>query len=127
MFLGQIGERLQEDAELLKMKVQLKIDRQYSDIGKIPGVIVDESKRRKVLKDLGLEVPARNLEEEKKEATLLANEPKIENVPPTAQPVAKAITYIENDKNDANKKIPEKYRASNTSTALSLVNALASN
>jgi hypothetical protein len=57
MFLGQVGEKVPEDEEIVRKKLELKINRQYADIGKIPGIAVEENKRRKLIRDLGIEVP----------------------------------------------------------------------
>lgn len=56
MFAGNHDDRISEDADILKMKLQSKIKSQsYDTIGEIPGVSkLDESKRRRILKDLGV-------------------------------------------------------------------------
>ena len=46
-----------EDVERLKMKLQVKINAQYSKIGDVPGITVDEFKRKKILKDLQQSIP----------------------------------------------------------------------
>ena len=65
MFLGQVEDEIglahggsNEAAEILKAKFELKYDRYYKDSGKIipPGVQVEENKRRKLLKELGVDL-----------------------------------------------------------------------
>lgn len=56
MFLSNIADRLPEDEEILKLKLENKIQKQYAGIGKIPGILVEENKRRKLLRDLGVEI-----------------------------------------------------------------------
>lgn len=65
MFLGQVEDEIglahggsNEAAEILKSKFELKYDRYYKDSGKIipPGVLVEENKRRKLLKELGVDL-----------------------------------------------------------------------
>ena len=41
--------------KIIKKKFELKYDRSYKDIGKTPGVLIEENKRRKLLKELGVE------------------------------------------------------------------------
>ena len=43
------------DQEMLTRKINLKIFRQYSNIGKVPGVLLEDNKRRKLLKTLDFE------------------------------------------------------------------------
>jgi hypothetical protein len=50
MFAGQVDDELgTPDAALIKAKFELKFDRGYKDHGKIPGILVDENKRRKLV------------------------------------------------------------------------------
>ena len=65
MFLGQVDDELglanggsNVHAAITKAKFELKYERQYKDVGKIipPGVLVEENKRRKLLKELGVEL-----------------------------------------------------------------------
>ena len=59
MFASNIDDPLPEDEEIVREKLQKKIDASYSDIGKVPGVVVDEVKRTKILKDLGESLAAK--------------------------------------------------------------------
>jgi len=59
------------DPALIKAKFELKFDRGYKDHGKIPGILVDENKRRKLVQELGAEMvkqPAVEKSEEEKVA-----------------------------------------------------------
>ena len=60
----------------MKAKFELKYNSHYKDLGKVPGIVVEENKRRKIVKELGGEmrgekpltkVTTENIEEEKKE------------------------------------------------------------
>ena len=42
------------DEDITHEKLKIKVDRHYSDIGKMPGVLIEENKRRKLLQDLGV-------------------------------------------------------------------------
>ena len=53
-FLGQVEEKVQADEEIVKSKFEKKFEERYKDLGKIPGVLVEEMKRRKILKELGV-------------------------------------------------------------------------
>ena len=53
MFASNIDDPLPEDEDIVREKLQKKIDVSYSEIGKVPGVVVDDVKRTKILKDLG--------------------------------------------------------------------------
>ena len=79
MFLGQVEDELglagpssKIQDEIIKEKFEYKYGRQYKDIGKVPGIAVEENKRRKIVKELGGEmrgekVKVETVEEEKKE------------------------------------------------------------
>jgi hypothetical protein len=54
--LTQDSKPVLEDEDVLKRKLNLKVMRHYSDIGKIPGVLLEDNKRRKLLKELGVEL-----------------------------------------------------------------------
>jgi hypothetical protein len=65
MFLGQVEDDLglahggsDQQAAIIKAKFEMKYEQQYKDVGKImpPGVLVEENKRRKLLKELGVEL-----------------------------------------------------------------------
>lgn len=65
MFLGQVEDELglatgtnEGHEAIVKGKFELKYDRQYKDVGRVipPGVLVEENKRRKLLKELGVEL-----------------------------------------------------------------------
>ena len=53
MFANDVEPSLEEDPELLKMKIKFKIDASYKRLGETPGVLVDRVARQKILKDLG--------------------------------------------------------------------------
>ena len=59
MFESNIDDPLPEDVDIVREKLQKKIDVSYSDIGKVPGVVVDDVKRTKILKDLGQTLAAK--------------------------------------------------------------------
>ena len=44
-----------EDEHITNLKLQSKIKSLYDGIDKVPGVLVDVSKRRKILKEIGVE------------------------------------------------------------------------
>ena len=52
-----------EEESIRQKKVNLKYQRQYDQIGVIPGVVVQESQRNKALKDIGV-APTLGKEEE---------------------------------------------------------------
>ena len=52
MFAGLEEGLPQEDLDVLKMKLQVKINASYAKIGEVPGITVDEFKRKKILRDL---------------------------------------------------------------------------
>ena len=57
MFLGQVDDELgTQDPSLIQAKFELKFNKGYKDIGKVPGILVDETKRRKLVKELGGEM-----------------------------------------------------------------------
>ena len=67
--------------DIIKQKFELKFKNYYSNIGKIPGVLIEENKRRKLLKELGVEIAsgldkAKNSKEDSKGV-----EPLVEDVP----------------------------------------------
>lgn len=52
MFADADEGRPEENLEVLKMKLQVKINASYAKIGEVPGITVDEFKRKKILRDL---------------------------------------------------------------------------
>ncbi len=92
---------------------------------KPPGVLVDDVKRRKILEELGVTAAAKKVvvEEEEKKAQV---------VPPSLMTEELVKEQAEREKTGALSMIPDKYKTnekmqSSTSTALSLVNAMANN
>ena len=79
----------------------MKIKRHYTDIGKTPGILIEENKRRKLLRELGVDAKIEEnkakLQEEIKES-----EPKIEDAksigPDLTTTSSKALNSIEKDK-----------------------------
>jgi len=65
MFLGQLEDKVPDVDDITKAKLEHKIKKWYTDVGKIPGIVIEDAKRRRILKDL---YPTRpDQEEEKKE------------------------------------------------------------
>lgn len=64
------------DESLLRAKFELKHAQQYKDVGVLPGVLVEENKRRKILKELGVELRTQKKEEEPVDAASVAEEVK---------------------------------------------------
>jgi hypothetical protein len=104
----------------------------------VPGVLVEDNKRRKIVQELGGEVRGdktnklpKNLEEEKKEPVSDKDTELLSMVSQTTEKLLKE--NAEKEKTQALSMIPDKYRIKETSeikptsTALSLVNALATN
>ena len=55
-FLGSVEDELgTSNDSILKDKFELKYAASYKDIGVLPGVKVDETKRRKILEELGVQ------------------------------------------------------------------------
>lgn len=54
MFLGQLDEKLPDVEEIARAKLAHKVTAWYSGLGKIPGVLIEDAKRRKLLRDLGV-------------------------------------------------------------------------
>eukprot|EP00347_Sterkiella_histriomuscorum_P007603 403348282 len=136
MFLGQIEDRIPEIEEIVRLKFENKIKKHYTDIGKTPGILIEENKRRKLLRDLGVEEKIQEVKMLQQDQ-IKQVEPQIEEVkgqmPDLTNVSSKAIQSIEREKNDVLNMIPAKYRVSSTdqkastSTALSLVNAMQNN
>jgi hypothetical protein len=65
-FLGQVEDEIGINTtgaaashiadQIVKEKFELKHATQYKDVGKVPGVLVDETKRRKILEELGVQM-----------------------------------------------------------------------
>lgn len=55
MFAQNLDDPLENDSEVHQMKVSCKVRDGYSGLGEVPGVLVDQVKRTKILKELGLE------------------------------------------------------------------------
>lgn len=55
MFLGQLEDKVPEIEDIVRQKFELKIKKNYTDIGKTPGILIEDNKRRKLLRDLGVE------------------------------------------------------------------------
>ena len=55
MFASNLDDQPPEDEEIVRTKVQSKIDACYSGLGEVPGVLVDQVKRTKILTDLGFD------------------------------------------------------------------------
>ena len=55
MFAQNLDDPLEEDKAILQSKVSCKVKDGYSELGEVPGVLVDKVKRTKILKDLGIE------------------------------------------------------------------------
>ena len=53
MFASDVDAPLAEDPSLIKMKIKSKVQDCYSNLGKIPGILVDKISREKILKELG--------------------------------------------------------------------------
>jgi hypothetical protein len=56
MFLGQVEDELglagapsKVQDDIIKAKFELKFNSQYKDLGKVPGIVVEENKRRKIV------------------------------------------------------------------------------
>ena len=92
MFLGQLEDRLPEDEELVKQKFEMKYKTHYENLGKIPGVLLEDNKRRKLLKDLGVDTLKKpelaKDQEETKEALA-------EGVAMTSQSTQQALSGLE--------------------------------
>lgn len=142
MFLGQVEDEIglahggsNEAAEILKAKFELKYDRYYKDSGKIipPGVLVEENKRRKLLKELGVDLRTTigsSLQKGEGEEEIKMNN-QVEEQNQTSE---FSRVKAEKERTNSLSMIPEKYRHSSVSreggsnsTALSLVNAMANN
>jgi hypothetical protein len=52
MFADANDGRPDDNLDVLKMKLQVKINANYAKIGEVPGITVDEFKRKKILRDL---------------------------------------------------------------------------
>ena len=142
MFLGQVEDELglagptsKVQDEVVKAKFENKHAQYYKDIGKVPGIVVEENKRRKIVKELGGEIrgekpSSATLVEEEKKQQPESNEGMIMVSQTTAELTKQTA---EREKTQALSMIPDKYRikeaqeVKSTSTALSLVNALANN
>ena len=120
MFASNLDDPLPEDEDILREKLQRKMDESYTDVGKVPGVIVDQVKRTKILKDLGWQ-----------ESTLASaseiqldpeEESKANDISHSTQ---KAITTI--TETEEKMTIPENLRPKNNTETQSLVSALAIN
>lgn len=93
---------------------------------KPPGVLVDDVKRRKILEELGVTAAA------SKKVVVEEEEKKAQVVPPSLMTEELVKEQAEREKTGALSMIPDKYKTnekmqSSTSTALSLVNAMANN
>mgnify|MGYP001626793760 CR=1 FL=1 len=53
MFASDIDAPLIEDTDLIKMKIKCKLSDNYSKLGEIPGILVDNVARQKIMKELG--------------------------------------------------------------------------
>lgn len=110
------------------MKLEQKIKKHYTNIGKTPGVLIEDNKRRKILKELGVELelakPLKNseIEEEKVEA---------DQIEVSGSMAEETIKALKEEQSNPLSMIPDKYKVktneSSKSTALSLVNALSNN
>ena len=125
--LGLAGPVSALQSEIARSKFDYKYSAKYKDLGKTPGILTEDNKRRKIVRDLGGELRGdKKLEEEKKESPLID-----EGISTTTAELLKVTA--EREKTQALSMIPEKYRIKEsqevkaTSTALSLVNALANN
>lgn len=117
MFASNIDDPLPEDEEKVRAKLQMKIDASYSDIGKVPGIVVDEVKRTKILKDLGCSLASKTdvkVDE--------GEESKVDGISHTTQKAINTITEKEEKMT-----IPENLRSKNNTETSSLVSALAIN
>ena len=141
MFLGQVDDELglanggsDVHAAITKAKFELKYERQYKDVGKIipPGVLVEENKRRKLLKELGVELRTTATVQQVKQKEE-SDQPEEEEKGEMSLTEQLSKQKAESERTSSLSMIPEKYRMSNkqqqasTSTALSLVNAMANN
>ena len=54
VFLGQLEDKVPEVEDVVKLKLEYKIKTHYSEIGIVPGILVEENKRRKLLMELGV-------------------------------------------------------------------------
>ena len=107
MFASNIDDPLPEDEDLVREKLQKKIDNSYSNVGKVPGVLIDQVKKTKILKDLGFN--ANDLASKPDIQVDPEEESKVEDISHSTQ---KAINTIA-DK-DSKMKIPENLREKNT-------------
>ena len=89
MFASNIDDPLPEDEEIVKAKLQRKIDASYSDIGKVPGVLVDQVKKTKILKDLGCSLAGKN------DVKVDVEESKVDGISHSTQKVINTITEKE--------------------------------
>lgn len=105
MFLGQLDDKVPEIEDIARQKLEQKIKKHYSDIGKTPGVLIEENKRRKILKELGVEVKpeAPKAEEEKKHEAI---EEEIKEQVPTSN----VLEEIKQEKDNVLNMIPDKYK-----------------
>lgn len=55
MFLHHSDDHPTYDNDILNRKINLKVIRHYDNIGKIPGVLLEETKRRKLLQSLNVD------------------------------------------------------------------------
>jgi len=94
MFQSQMDAPIMEDEALIRQKAQLKFNRFYSDIGKIPGYQLEERKRRKILQEMGIESKPQTKKEEESKGE---GEPKIEDAPPVSSSMQKAIQQIKKE------------------------------
>ena len=95
-------------AEIAKAKFEMKYDAQYKDVGKIipPGVVVEENKRRKILKELGVELRT-TVETKKEEATKEETKDGVEEKSKTS---IFSKQQAEKEKTKSLSMIPDKYR-----------------
>lgn len=62
MFLGQVEDKVPEVEEVVRLKLELKIKTQYSEIGVVPGILVEDNKRRKLLMELGVPLRTKQIQ-----------------------------------------------------------------